>query len=196
MLASLEKRAGKQAGSTVVVDRGMAHDENLEEIRAPGHPYLVASRQQERNSWLAEFENEDDWEEVLRTPSPRNPAQNKSQVRIKRQQKGEEAFILCLREGREAKDRTIREKQEQRLLADLEALKTRIEKGHLKNPREDLRSDRAAQGALSTRGALLPEGVSGRVEQLLQAAGSRQESNCRKTRQRICAQGRSPGSER
>jgi transposase len=133
MLASLEKRTGKQAGSTVVVDRGMAYDENLEEIRASGHHYLVASRQQERNSWLAEFENEDDWEEVLRTPSPRNPAQNKSQVRIKRRQKGEQVYILCLSEGREAKDRAIREKQEQRLLADLEALKTRIEKGHLKN---------------------------------------------------------------
>jgi hypothetical protein len=128
MLASLEKRTGKQAGSTVVVDRGMALDENLEEIRASGHPYLAASRQQERNSWLAEFENEDDGEEVLRTPSLRNPGQNKSQVRIKRRQKGEQVYILCLSEGRGAKDRAIREKQEQRLLADREALKTRIEK--------------------------------------------------------------------
>ena len=34
-------------------------------------------------------------------------------------------------EGREAKDRAIREKQEQRLLKGLEALKTRIEKGQL-----------------------------------------------------------------
>lgn len=133
MLASLEKRTGKQAGSTVVVDRGMAYDENLEEIRASGHHYLVAGRQPERNCWLAEFENEDDWEEVLRTPSPRNPDQKKSLVRIKRRQKGEQVYILCLSEGREAKDRAIREKQEQRLLADLEALKTRIEKGHLKN---------------------------------------------------------------
>src|ERR1035441_1709194 len=59
--------------------------------------------------------------------------QKKSLVRIKRRQKGEQVYILCLSEGREAKDRAIREKQEQRLLADLEALKTRIEKGHLKN---------------------------------------------------------------
>jgi len=134
MLASLEKRTGKQAGSTVVVDRGMAYEENLEQIRASGHHYLVASRQPERNSWLAEFESEDQWEEVLRTPSPRNPGQKKSMVRIQRRQKGEQVYILCLSEGREAKDRAIREKQEQRLLADLEALKTRIEKGHLKDP--------------------------------------------------------------
>ena len=133
MLASLEKRTGKQTGSTVVVDRGMAYDENLEEIRASGHHYLVASRQPERNRWLAEFESEEGWEEVLRTPSPRNPAQKKSSVRIQRRQRGEQVYILCLSEGREAKDRAIREKHEQRFKRDLEALETRIEKGRLKD---------------------------------------------------------------
>jgi transposase len=132
MLESLEKRTGKKPGATVVVDRGMAYDENLEQIRARGHHYLVAGRQPERIPWLEEFEKDDDWEEVIRTPSPRNPGQNKSQVRIKRRQKGNEVYILCLSEGRQAKDRAIREKQEQRLQEDLEALKTRLEKGHLK----------------------------------------------------------------
>jgi transposase len=132
MLESLEKRTGKKAGSTVVVDRGMAYDENLAEIRAHGHHYLVASRQPERNSWLAEFEKEDDWQEVRRTTSPRNPGQKKSQVQIKRRQKGNEVYILCVSEGREAKDRAIREKHELQLKQDLQALKTRIEKGHLK----------------------------------------------------------------
>jgi transposase len=132
MLESLEKRTGKKSGVTVVVDRGMAYDENLEEIRAQGHHYLVASRQPERNSWLAEFETEDDWEEVLRTPSPRNPGQKKSQVQIKRRQRGGEVYILCVSEGREAKDRAIREKHELQLKQDLQALKTRIEKGQLK----------------------------------------------------------------
>jgi transposase len=132
MLESLEKRTGRKPGSTVVVDRGMAYDENLEEIRGHGHHYLVAGRQPERNSWLAEFENEEDWEEVMRTPSPRNPGQKKSQVQIKRRQKGNEVYILCVSEGREAKDRAIREKHELQLKEDLQALKTRIEKGQLK----------------------------------------------------------------
>lgn len=43
----------------------------------------------------------------------------------------------------------------------------------LKKHREDLRSDREAQGALSACGSLLPDGVSGRVEQLLLRAGRR-----------------------
>ncbi len=134
MLESLEKRTGKKPGSTVVVDRGMAYEENLEQIRGRGLHYIVAGRQPERNSWLEEFEKEDEWEEVIRTPSPRNPGQKKSRVQIKRRQKGNEVYLLCLSEGREEKDRAIREKQEQRLKEDLEALKTRIEKGQLKKP--------------------------------------------------------------
>jgi transposase len=132
MLESLEKRTGKKPGSTVVVDRGMAYDENLQQIRARGHHYLVAARQPERIAWWEEFENDDQWEEVMRKPSPRDPGQKKSQVRIKRRHKGNEVYILCISEGREHKDRAIREKQERRLQEDLEALRTRVEKGHLK----------------------------------------------------------------
>ena len=132
MLQSLEKRTGKHPGSTVVVDRGMAYEENLEQIRAHGLHYLVAGRQSERNEWLDDFEKEADWEEVIRMPSPCNPFQKKSRVQIKRRQKGSEVYILCLSEGREEKDRAIRVKQEERLIKDLERLKERVEKGHLK----------------------------------------------------------------
>ena len=132
MLGILEKRTGKHPGAMVVVDRGMAYKENLEQIRAHGLHYLVAGRQSERNEWLNDFEKEADWEEIIRKPSPRNPLQKKTRVEIKRRQKGNEVYILCLSEGREEKDRAIREKQQERLIKDLERLKTRIEKGHLK----------------------------------------------------------------
>jgi len=132
MLQSLEKRTGKKPGCTVVVDRGMAYAENLQQIQASGHHYLVAGRQPERNAWLEEFENDEEWEEVIRQPSPRNPGQKKSPVQIKRRQKGNEVYILCSSAGREQKDRAIREKQEQRLQQDLAALQTRWQKGHLK----------------------------------------------------------------
>jgi transposase len=132
MLQNLEKRTGKHPGATVVVDRGMAYKENLEQIRAHGLHYLVATRQSERNEWLDDFEEEADWEEVIRVPSPRNPFQKRTRVQIKRRQKEDEVYILCLSEGREEKDRAIREKQQERLIKDLERLKRRIEKGHLK----------------------------------------------------------------
>lgn len=132
MLQTLEKRTGKHPGATVVVDRGMAYKENLEQIRARGLHYLVATRQSERNEWLDDFEKEDDWEEVIRVPSPRNPFQKKTRLQIKRRQKEDEVYILCLSEGRKEKDRAIREKQQERLIKDLERLKRRIDRGHLR----------------------------------------------------------------
>jgi transposase len=131
MLDRLEMRAGPKPGSTVVVDRGMAYDEDLEQIRAHRYHYLVAGRQPERNAWWAEFEGDEDWEEVIRTPSPRNPDQQKSRVWIKRRQKGNEVYILCVSVGRQEKDRAIRESHEQRLKKDLERLQARIAKGPL-----------------------------------------------------------------
>ena len=132
MLDVLEKRTCKKAGLTVIVDRGMAYKENLAEICGRGYHYIVAGRQPERNEWLDELEKDDGWEEVIRKPSPRNPFQKKTKVEIKREQKADELFILCRSDGRQEKDRAIREKQEGRLLQDLEKLKSRVENGRLK----------------------------------------------------------------
>jgi transposase len=132
MLDALEKRAGRQAGATVIVDRGMAYQENLDEIRSRGYHYLVAGRQPERNQWLDELEAEEGWEEVVRKPSPRNPLQKKTRVEIKRERKDGECFVLCRSDGRREKDRAIRERQEGKLLQDLGRLKKRIENGRLK----------------------------------------------------------------
>src|SRR5213594_2435135 len=132
MLDALEKRVGQRPGATVIVDRGMAFDENLEQIRKRGMHYLVAGLQPERNQWLDELENDDGWEQVHRTPSPRNPFQKKTRVEIKRRQNGNVVYILCRSEGREEKDRAIRQTQEAKLLADLNKLQHRVAKGQLK----------------------------------------------------------------
>lgn len=132
MLAVLEARTGQRGGATVVVDRGMAFDENLAQIRARGHHYVVAGRPSERDPHLEAFADEAGWQEILRTPSPRNPAQRKSRVFIKRQPVGQEVYVLCRSEGREDKDRAIRDKHEQRLLGDLERLQRRVVRGHLR----------------------------------------------------------------
>jgi transposase len=136
MLEALEKRTGKRSGTTVIVDRGMAYDENLEQIQKRGQHYLVAGLQGERNQWLDELENDEGWEEIVRTPSPRNPFQKKTRVEIKRQQKGEVVYILCRSEGREEKDRAIREKQEAKLLGDLSKLQPRVSRGQLKQEKK------------------------------------------------------------
>ncbi|PYU90493.1 MAG: IS1634 family transposase [Acidobacteria bacterium] len=132
MLDALEKRTGKKADGTVIVDRGMAYAPDLEQIRKRGLHYLVVGLQSERNEWLDELEKEDDWEQVIRTPSPRNPFQKKTRVEVKRRQKGDEVNILCRSEGRQDKDRAIRETHEGKLLADLRKLQERVAKGRLK----------------------------------------------------------------
>ena len=132
MLDALEKRTGKRSGATVIVDRGMAFDENLEQIRKRGLHYLVAGLQPERNQWLDELEDDHGWENIVRTPSRQNPLQKKTKVEIKRQQKDGVVYVLCRSEGREDKDRAIRETQEAKLIADLNKLQQRVTKGHLK----------------------------------------------------------------
>ncbi len=137
MLTALEKRVGKKLGATVVVDRGMASAENLKQITDHQYHYLVASRQGERDQYLEACEawgESADWHDVIREVSPTNPAQKKGQVWIKRCDAGEEMHILCVSEGRIEKDRAIREKQEQRFLADTTKLKARIANGRLVKP--------------------------------------------------------------
>lgn len=133
MLDALEKRVGRKAGATVVVDRGMAFDDNLQQLKDRKYHYIVASRQGERNEHLDDFEDEGGWEEIVREPSPTNPAQKKTRVVVKRAVVGDEVQILCKSDGREEKDRAIRDKHEQRLLADLGKLKKRVATGKLKD---------------------------------------------------------------
>jgi transposase len=132
MLDLLKERVGLPEGSTVVVDRGMAYPENLTEIRRRNLHYVIAARQPERDQWLDEFEEAEGFELVPRQPSPLNPAQKKSVVRVKRVLNDVETIVLCTSEERVEKDRAIRQKQEGRFLADLARLQTRIEKGRLK----------------------------------------------------------------
>jgi transposase len=132
ILDLLKDRVGLAEGSTVVVDRGMAYPENLQEIRDRKLHYVVAARQPERDQWLDDFEDETGFEVMTRPPSPQNPFQKKSSVRVKALTHGKERIVLCTSSGRTAKDRAIREKQEGRFLADLQRLQGRIASGRLK----------------------------------------------------------------
>jgi transposase len=134
MLDRLAVRVGLPEGATVVVDRGMAFAATLAEITARKLHYIVAARQSERDQWLADFDADSGFEPVVRPPSPTNPAQTKSTVEVKLARDGEETHVLCVSEGRSAKDRAIRAKHEGRLLADVAKLRARIEAGKLVDP--------------------------------------------------------------
>jgi len=132
MLDALEKRVGAKAGATVIVDRGMAYAQNLDQLRQRGLHYVVAGLQPERTAWLDAFEQDEGWEDVVRVPSPRNPFQKKTRVQIKRRSKDDVVYILCRSEGRDEKDRAIRAKHEAKWLADVEKLQRRVATGRLK----------------------------------------------------------------
>jgi transposase len=132
MLDLLEQRVGLPEGSTIVVDRGMAFAENIAELRRRKLHYVVAAGQKERDRLLAEFETADGFEEVIRQPSPRNPGQKKSSVRVKAHPTADELLILCISHERVEKDRAIRVKQEGRFLKDVARLQARIANGRLK----------------------------------------------------------------
>src|SRR5262249_38601847 len=132
MLGLLERRVGIVEGATVVVDRGMAFAENIAELRRRNLHYVVAAGQKERDRLLGEFETAEGFEEVVRRPSPRNPGQKKSSVRVKVHRTEKELLILCISQERVEKDRAIRAKQEGRFLKDLAKVRARIETGRLK----------------------------------------------------------------
>jgi transposase len=126
MLELLTQRAGLKEGATVVVDRGMAFDENIAEIKRRKLHYVVASRQPERDRWLAAFDDTEGFTAVLRQPSPLNPGQKKTTIEIKTRRDGDQTYVLCRSEQRVPKDRAIRTRQDAKLRADIEALAKRI----------------------------------------------------------------------
>jgi transposase len=117
----------------VVVDRGMAFDENIAEIKRRKLHYVVACRQPERDRWLADFEDVDGFVPVLRQPSPLNPGQKKTMIEVKTRRDGDDTYVLCRSEQRIPKDRAIRTRQEARLRADIDKLTARIANGRLVN---------------------------------------------------------------
>ena len=129
MLTALDKRIGLHPGQTVVVDRGMSGEENLSKIVAKKLHYLVAEPYGARGDWVEEFENDEDFVEVKREPSPTNPFQRKSTIRVKMRRGDGETHVLCLSSERKGKDRAIREAHEKKLLVDLEKLSKRVKKG-------------------------------------------------------------------
>jgi transposase len=133
MLTLLDARIGLKPGQLVVVDRGMAYEETLAQITSRKLHYLIAARQPERDRWLADFDDDEEFEPVIREPSPLNPGQRKTKVKVKLRRTELGTHVLCVSDGRVLKDRAIREKHEKRLLADLEKFKARVARGTIKN---------------------------------------------------------------
>ena len=86
----------------------------LKEIR-------IGSFQNQRTPSLKDFEDLEGREDI-------QPNANKVPVQAKRIEKGDDVFLLCVSPARAEKVRAIRERQEKKLVKDLEALATAVAK--------------------------------------------------------------------
>ena len=131
MLDSLDCRTSGAAGwpsrPTVIMDRGLATDENLELLRKRGEHYIVTTPQSERRELFAEIDR-------ARYVPVKVNANGKVVVSGQLRRHQGELYVLCHSVARASKDRAIRQRFEQRLEQDADKLKVRVAAGRLKKP--------------------------------------------------------------
>lgn len=94
MLDILDTRAGGScSGRTIVVDRGMSSKENLATIRERHCHYIVATRQQERDEYLAEIESDEGWQRLFKVRKGKYYDTVLNEIKIKRLSKESVAAV-------------------------------------------------------------------------------------------------------
>ncbi len=120
MIELMEGKYGK-ANRVWVLDRGVVSEENIDYIQERGAHYVVGTPRSMLKKFEAEL-SEKGWKEV------------EPQIEVKlirHPEYADEKFIICRSSARAQKDRAILEKQEKKLLAQLEKIQRSIQKGRL-----------------------------------------------------------------
>ena len=141
MLARLEIMLGYDSPQmvlekpTVIMDRGIATSENIELLRERKYPYVVITREDQCERYLAEFETARDTFTRIDELSHKHTAYgDENHVYVKKISRDEEDIcrILCLSDGKSHKENAIAAKKETCYLADAEKLSRSIQKGSIK----------------------------------------------------------------
>jgi transposase len=113
---------------TIIMDRGIATRDNIDLLIDKKLNYAIVERYQDLNSYIDEFKNNrDDFIEIKRAGKESVWAKS---VALE-QRYGSK--IICISEARKAKEKAIIGKKEQRFVADIERLRSSIEKGTISN---------------------------------------------------------------
>lgn len=129
ILNELKKDSEDQCLPTIVFDRGVVSEENLELLKQyKGLEYIVACRPNEEFPFIEDFRS--GGFNILEGRDKKCP------VEIMLKQVDEEVFLLCKSEGRKAKETAIRNKSEQKLEEELKSLQQSIQKGRENRPKE------------------------------------------------------------
>ena len=121
MLDQLESRCGQQSGVTVVIDRGIASQDNLALLTERGYHYITGLAAGSRTQWLGEISEADFTPVDAEHPN----------VAVSLKQRDGEAFLLVRSADRIEKDRAIRERFTERLHAELTRIAEAVTSGKL-----------------------------------------------------------------
>lgn len=112
----------KETLPTIVMDRGIATQSNLELLKAKHYPYIVVERRATEKDYLQEFTLAKDTFDKIET----KPNDKSSAVYVKKIMTEDACRVLCFSEGREQKEQAMDTLKEKRFLEDLERLKASI----------------------------------------------------------------------
>src|ERR1700693_4498854 len=121
ILRMVERKYGK-AGRIWVFDRGIVSEENLAAIRRRGGQYLVGTPRSQMKQFEAELLKED-WTQV------------RPEVKVKKVAipQGEQTYVLCRTDGRQEKEKAIRNRFSSSMEKALQGLQKTIALGRLKD---------------------------------------------------------------
>ncbi len=134
MVAVLRSRLSPAEGKpVVVVDAGVANDENLEYLVKEGYEYIVAAKRQSRSNFYNDFCDVDSFSIV-------EGRDDKTPVFVKRVERGDELLVLCRSQGRKQKEDAMLSNTESRYVEELRKLR-----GQILNPKSRIKKKDAIE---------------------------------------------------
>jgi len=129
IISDLQKEFQDTPMPTLIFDRGVISEENMELLKSYKHlKYVVACRVAEETSFIDDFQTQPFCELEGRAD------QKKSKVEVFLKEHNGMLYLLCKSEGRKTKETAMRNNVEAKLEAELRNLATQIQKGRENNP--------------------------------------------------------------
>jgi transposase len=125
LLGMVESLRGDEERPLVVVDGGMATQDNLEKLTAAGYDYITVKKRPTRLAYEPWFAEPDGFTAV-------RGREGKPPILVKALIENGERLVCCYSEARAAKEESILSRAEARFLRDSQKLQGRVDRGRLK----------------------------------------------------------------
>lgn len=127
IVGELESEFSDKAMPTIVFDRGMVTEENIELLKSYENlKYIVMCRSNEEEQFIGTFQREEFYIVEGRDP--------KKKVEVMIKPAADIVYLLCKSEGRKNKEQAMRNNREKKLEKELTNLQNQIQKGRENNP--------------------------------------------------------------